>query len=80
MDGPERWEPLVGRATCRADAAATRAQRHHEVGPAPDVTERLHSIGRREGRSPLFVITVMDRDGHVLGVAACDPEDYERRS
>lgn len=80
MDGPERWEPLVGRTRCRADVAAALAQRDHKVGPARDVTERLHSIGRREGRSPLFVITVMDRDGHLLGVAACDPEDYEYRS
>jgi hypothetical protein len=38
--------------------------------------ERLHALRRRGGRPPLYVITVMDRDGHVLEAAACDPDDY----
>lgn len=38
--------------------------------------ERLHRLGRHGGRSPLYVITVMDRDGHLLDAAACDPEEY----
>ena len=38
--------------------------------------ERLHRLGRHGGRSPLYVITVMDPDGHLLDAAACDPEEY----
>ena len=38
--------------------------------------ERLHRLGRHGGRSPLYVITVMDRDRHLLDAAACDPEEY----
>jgi hypothetical protein len=45
-------------------------------GGGPDRIERLHSLGREDGRSPLYVITVMDHDGHVLEVAACDPDEY----
>jgi hypothetical protein len=38
--------------------------------------ERLHRLDRTGGRSPLYVITVMDREGRVLEVAACDPDEY----
>jgi hypothetical protein len=44
------------------------------AGHAP--IEQLHTLRRRGGRSPLYIITVMDRDGHVLEAAACDPDDY----
>ncbi len=38
--------------------------------------ERLHRLGRHGGRSPLYVITVMDWDGHLLDAAAYDPDEY----
>jgi hypothetical protein len=37
-------------------------------------TERLHTL-QRPSRSPLFILTVSDASGHLLKVAACDPED-----
>jgi len=44
-----------------------------------DRTARPISSVERERPSLFFMITVMDRDGHVLGRAACHPDDYERR-
>jgi hypothetical protein len=38
--------------------------------------ERLHTLDRSGDRLPLYVITVIDRDGHLVDVAACDPEEY----
>ena len=59
--------------------AKRRAPRIRSAGPQGDESgriERLHSLGRQKGRSPLYVISVMDRDGHVLEAVACDPEEY----
>ncbi len=79
MDWPERsiWSRIVWtwmRLTTRP-AHAARRPGHAALYPS-DRIERLHSLCRQGGRPPLFVITVMDRDGHVLDAAACDPEEY----
>jgi hypothetical protein len=43
---------------------------------AMPTTERLHSLDR-SGRPLLLILTVTDAAGHLLRVAACDPEDNE---
>ena len=60
------------------DAAETTAS---AAGEQPGIAtsnpiERLHRLGRHGGRSPLYVITIMDRNGHLLDAAAYDPEEY----
>jgi hypothetical protein len=60
---------------------ASAAARRRDLTPTgaasrADVIETLHSLAREGDRSPLYVITAMDREGHVLDAAACDPEEY----
>ena len=83
MDWPSR--SIWSRVTWTWMRLATR--RDHRVRgcrqPGVDASnriERLHRLRRHGGRSPLYVVTVMDRDGHLLDAAACDPDEYAEYS
>jgi hypothetical protein len=54
------------------------SQRPPAASPAdrPDAIETVHRFDRPGDDSPLFVLSVVDREGRLLAVAAYDPEDY----
>ena len=76
----------------RADRAAREAQERRSSSSAwaefelafrafaqrgsTHVREKIHSLQRSGGRSPLLVLLVTDPDGQLLDAAAYDPDDY----
>jgi hypothetical protein len=44
----------------------------------PTLTVRLRSLEREAGQLPLLVLVSSDSSGQVVGIAACDPDEYDR--
>jgi hypothetical protein len=79
MDWPSRsiWSQITWTWLRLAKRPGHRVRSWEQPGvDASNRIERLHSLGRHGGRSPLYAITVMDQDGYLLDAAACDPEEY----
>lgn len=79
MDWPSRtiWSRITltwMRLAMRPDYRV-RSRRQPGIATSNPI-ERLHRLGRHGGRPPLYVITIMDRNGHLLDAAAYDPEEY----
>jgi hypothetical protein len=79
MDWPGKtiWSRIAWRWAWlrRPRGQRVRSMRQPEPEP-PAPIERLHCLRRKGGRTPLYVLTVTDRMGHVLEAAACDPDEY----
>jgi hypothetical protein len=74
-----RWRRLrmrPNRRDARPPPLATPTRRDDRSVPHAGVTETLHSLGRQGDHLPLFVLTVTDREGRLLDVAACDADEY----
>jgi hypothetical protein len=74
-----RWRHLKTRPHRRLGGARRLpppTQRDDAAADRQGLTETLHSLGREGDHAPLYVLTVTDRDGHLLAATACDADDY----